>query len=203
LDDLPTPGAWHSIGDLGFDGQGRLLVGMGDGSPYWPKDVGPSRRGQTALVALDLDSPNGKLLRVDPATGHGVPDNPFYVRDQPDSVRSKVLAYGLRNPFRFHVDADSGDIWIGDPGSYMWEELDRVPKTWSAGRGDLNFGWPCYEGGNGDLVKQSAMVTVPACERRFYSQAHPRVAAPDYAVPLQRLGDHRRDRLRGREIPDG
>jgi hypothetical protein len=158
-----------------------LLVGMGDGSPYWPKDIGPSKRGETGLVALDLDSPDGKILRVDPATGRGVRDNPFYDASRPDSVRSKVLAYGLRNPFRFYVDRKSGDVWIGDPGSSFWEELDRIPAKWSVARGDLDFGWPCYEGGNGHLIKQPAMVNVPTCKRRFYSQSHPRVATPAYA----------------------
>src|SRR5207244_9188271 len=68
LDGLPTPGAWHSVGDLAFDADGNLLVGMGDGSPHFPHDIGPTPGGESALDAVDLNSPNGKLLRVDPAT---------------------------------------------------------------------------------------------------------------------------------------
>jgi len=181
LDDLPTPGAWHSVGGLAFDRQGRLIVGMGDGSPYFPRDIGPTKRGETALDALDLDSPNGKILRVDRATGRGVPDNPFYIAGHPNAVRSKILAYGLRNPFRFSVDRRTGDIWIGDPGSSLWEELDEVPARWSNPRRELDFGWPCYEGGSGHLIPQPAMVSVPECKQRFYSSSHPPAAAPVHA----------------------
>jgi glucose/arabinose dehydrogenase len=185
LDDLPTPGAWHSVGGLAFDRQGRLIVGMGDGSPYFPQDIGPTKRGETALVALDLDSPNGKILRVDRDTGRGVPDNPFYVAAHPGAVRSKILAYGLRNPFRFSVDQRTGDIWIGDPGSSFWEELDEVPAHWSDPKRELDFGWPCYEGGSGHLIPQPAMVSVPECKRRFYSSSDPPAAAPMNAYHLK------------------
>jgi glucose/arabinose dehydrogenase len=178
LTGLPTPGAWHSVG--AFDKQGRLLVGMGDGSPYYPGGLGPDKRGLTSLVAQDLDSPNGKILRVDRATGRGVDDNPFYDPAKQDSVRSKVLAYGLRNPFRLSVDPGSGDIWVGDPGSSDWEELDRVPDQWSSPE-ELNFGWPCYEGGRLRSLPQSAMVTVGYCKQHFYSQKEPAVATPAYA----------------------
>jgi glucose/arabinose dehydrogenase len=180
LTGLPTPGAWHSVGGIAFDKHGRLLVGMGDGSPYYPGGLGPDKRGLTSLVAQDLDSPNGKILRIDRVTGRGVGDNPFYDPAKPDSVRSKVLAFGLRNPFRMSVDPDSGDIWVGDPGSSDWEELDRVPDHWSSPQ-ELNFGWPCYEGGRLRSIPQSAMVTVGYCKRHFYSQKEPAVATPAYA----------------------
>lgn len=180
LDGLPTPGAWHSVGDLAFDQEGNLIVGMGDGSPYFPKDIGPTKSGEvSALDALDLDSPNGKLLRVDPETGHGVRGNPYYDAAHPDRVRSKVIADGLRNPFRFSVDPGNGDIWIGDPGSSDWEELDFLPSDADAAQ--RNFGWPCYEGGPDGLLEQSAMVNVPACIRGFYSRSDPPAEAPVYA----------------------
>jgi glucose/arabinose dehydrogenase len=187
LQHLPTPGAWHSIGDIAFDAKGRLIVGMGDGSPYWPHDLNPATGGASALDAQNLDSPNGKLLRVDRNTGRGVADNPFYVSANPNAVRSKVLAFGLRNPFRFSVDPRSGDVWIGDPGSDAWEELDRVPASWSrdSATRELDFGWPCYEGGpDGKLLRQSAMVNVAACRRRFYQQATPAAVAPEYAYHM-------------------
>lgn len=187
LQHLPTPGAWHSIGDIAFDPKGRLIVGMGDGSPYWPHDLNPATGGDSALDAQDLDSPNGKLLRVDRNTGRGVPDNPFYVSAKPDAVRSKVLAFGLRNPFRFSIDSRSGDVWIGDPGSDAWEELDRVPADWSrdSAARELDFGWPCYEGGpNRKLLRQSAMINVAACRRRFYQRASPAAVAPEYAYHM-------------------
>ena len=179
LDDLPSTGAWHSVGDLDFDADGRLLVGMGDGSPYWPKGIGSSPLGRTALRTLDLDSANGKLLRVDPATGLGAPDNPFYDAARPGAIRSKVLAYGLRNPFRFVVDRDLGDLWIADPGSSLWEELNRLPREFSVEGGEANFGWPCYEGGGaGRSIPQPDMRDVPEC-RQLYRQSSQAVAAPE------------------------
>jgi glucose/arabinose dehydrogenase len=177
LDDLPSTGAWHSVGDLDFDSDGRLLVGMGDGSPYWPKSIGSSPLGRTALRTLDLDSANGKVLRIDPATGLGAPDNPFYDAARPDAIRSKVLAYGLRNPFRFVLDRDVGDLWIADPGSSLWEELNRLPDEFSVERGEANFGWPCYEGGAGRSLRQPDMRDVPEC-RELYRLSSPSVAAP-------------------------
>jgi glucose/arabinose dehydrogenase len=184
LEDLPTPGVWHSVGDLDFDADGRLLVGMGDGSPYWPGSINSSPLGRTALRALDLDSANGKVLRVDPATGLGVPDNPFYDAARPDAIRSKVLAYGLRNPFRFVLDRDVGDLWIADPGSSLWEELNRLPDGFSVERGEANFGWPCYEGGgSGRSLRQPDMRDVPQC-RKLYRQSSPPVAAPEVSYHL-------------------
>jgi len=86
-----------------------------------------------------LDSLNGEVLRIDAITGAGLPDNPFYDAANPGRNRSKVWAYGLRNPFRLTVNPVSGEACIGDVGWNTWEEID-------IGKG-ANFGWPCYEGG--------------------------------------------------------
>jgi glucose/arabinose dehydrogenase len=62
----------------------------------------------------------------------------------PAPVRtSGVLAYGLRNPFRFTARPGTNELWIGDVGSGTWEEIDRVADTTSGTA--TNFGWPCYE----------------------------------------------------------
>ena len=137
----------HSGSGLRFDGSGRLLVSLGDGSSY--NDVDPA-----ALHTYDLDSLNGKLLRIDPATGDGVFDNPYYDPTNPGATRSKVLARGFRNPFRFGIEPASGDVYVGDVGWFYWEEVNRVPLVWTNPDLELNFGWPCYEGGSGTLVKQ-------------------------------------------------
>ena len=116
-----------------FGRDGSLFVSSGDGSNY----VGVDHR---ALRAQNLDSLAGKILRIDPITGTGLPDNPFYNASNPNSNRSKVWARGLRNPFRFTVNPDpTGEPFIGDVGWNNWEEINT-------GKG-ANFGWPCYEGG--------------------------------------------------------
>jgi glucose/arabinose dehydrogenase len=118
----------HSIGTVQIGPDGTLYVGSGDGS--WYSFVDPQ-----ALRAQDLESLNGKILRINP-DGTAPVDNPFY--DGTNSNTSKVFAYGLRNPFRFTLDPIIGEPLIGDVGWNDWEEVDR-------GKG-ANFGWPCFEG---------------------------------------------------------
>lgn len=86
---------------------------------------------------------SGSLLRIDPDTGAGVPGNPMYSPSAPASNASRILAHGMRNPFRFAVHPDRGDVWVGDVGQSSWEEVNRVEADPSKVR---NFGWPCNEG---------------------------------------------------------
>ena len=119
----------HTVGTVRFAPDGKLLVGMGDGaSPFFVDPL--------AFRAQNLNYYNGKILRLNP-DGTAPSDNPFY-DGNPNSVRSKVYAYGLRSPYRFGVHPTTGEIIIGDVGHTKWEELNR-------GRA-ANFGWPCYEG---------------------------------------------------------
>jgi glucose/arabinose dehydrogenase len=117
----------HSAGSLVFAPDGNLFVTIGDGSSYLVPDP-------TSFRAQDLDRYQGKILRIKP-DGRAPGDNPF--DDGTQSIRSKVYAYGLRNPFRIGLDA-RGEPYIGDVGSNRFEEINR-------GRG-ANFGWPCWEG---------------------------------------------------------
>ena len=86
----------------------------------------------------DIDNLSGKVLRLDPTTGKGVSDNPFYNGD-PDSNRSKVFYSGVRNPFRFTFDPTTELPVIGDVGWGRWEEVNT-------GAPGSNFGWPYFEG---------------------------------------------------------
>ena len=79
------------------------------------------------------DTLNGTIIRVDPATGAGVATNPCVASTDPNKRR--VLAYGLRNPFRFTTRPGTNELWIGDVGWDTWEEIDRVADT-AARRGD-------------------------------------------------------------------
>lgn len=83
---------------------------------------------------------NGSLLRLDP-DGNALPDNPM--ANSPDPNERRVVAYGLRNPFRMTIRPGTSEVWIGDTGWNSWEEIDWHPSPASS---VVNFGWPCYEG---------------------------------------------------------
>jgi PKD repeat protein len=85
---------------------------------------------------------NGAILRVDPATGDAVPGNPYY--GSAETNASRIIAYGLRNPFRISVRPGTNEVWIGNVGFKAWEEINRISDP-TDGAAE-NFGWPCYEG---------------------------------------------------------
>ena len=105
---------------------------------------GGSLRSQDLQTSGDPVTLDGSLIRVDPDTGNGAPDNPLHASS--DANARRIVAYGFRNPFRLTKDPDNGDIYIGDVGSEYWEEINRLPEP-GAGATVKNFGWPCYEGG--------------------------------------------------------
>ena len=87
---------------------------------------------------------NGALLRVDPATGRGVKNNPDYDAQNPSANASRIVAYGFRNPFRFTFRPGTHEVWVADVGWNTWEEIDRLRRPNI--EPTANFGWPCYEG---------------------------------------------------------
>ncbi len=161
----------HTIGGLAFAPDGTLFVSIGDGASYNDVDVRADR-------VQDIDSLSGKILRIDPITGQGLSDNPFYNND-PDANRSKVYQLGLRNPFRISVDAVTGQLFIGDVGWTKWEEIN------SAGAG-ANFGWPFYEGGNGVSLVQNGYAATQ--EGQDFFDANVPVDASIYALNHQADG---------------
>jgi len=125
----------HNGGLVLFGPDLHLYIGTGDGGGAGD----PERNGQ------DLGSLLGKILRIDPAATAKRPyripaDNPFV---KASGARGEVFAYGLRNPWRFSFDPDTGDLAIGDVGQNSLEEIDYLPL--SAARG-ANFGWSAFEG---------------------------------------------------------
>jgi glucose/arabinose dehydrogenase len=130
---LDQPYANHNGGDVQIGPDGRLYLGLGDGGGG----------GDPLEAGQDLTTPLGALLRIDPlaAEPYGVPDsNPFL--DVDDAVR-EIAAYGLRNPWRFSFDRETGDLWLADVGQDAWEEINRVPFEELLG---ANFGWNLREG---------------------------------------------------------
>ena len=125
----------HNGGDIHFGPDGYLYIGMGDGG----SGGDPNNRAQ------DLTSLLGKMLRIDIDSGglgnYGIPPgNPFIGNP---NASDEIWAYGLRNPWRFSFDRFSGDLFIGDVGQNVWEEIDLQPAV---GGGGENYGWSCMEG---------------------------------------------------------
>jgi len=166
-DGFPILHLSHGVGSLLFGQDGSLLASCGDGASFEGMDNGEVTSGSFSEDALQhgiitpqenvgafraqmINSLNGKILRIDPETGEGVPGNPFYIEEAPQAPQSKVWAMGLRNPFRFslvpfsgsHVlqDGDPGTLLVGDVGWAYWEEINLVDKP------GQNMGWPIYEG---------------------------------------------------------
>ncbi len=131
--EIPDFAPNHNGGNILFGPDGFLYYGMGDGGGGGD----PEETGQDPSDLL------GALLRVDPEGGepYGIPGgNPFA---DGSGGAPEVFAYGLRNPWRFSFDRETGDLWIGDVGQNELEEIDFLPSGVAAG---ANLGWNLFEG---------------------------------------------------------
>ncbi|NNE35069.1 MAG: PKD domain-containing protein, partial [Rhodothermales bacterium] len=177
----------HTIGTLQFGSDGTLLVGAGDGADFTKVDPGglhpscfgaglfPASEDIGAFRSQRLESLAGKILRIDPATGLGLPSNPFYTGNASDN-QSRVWARGVRNPYRFSLrkdgsadpaDGQPGTLFIGDVGWGTWEDLHTSIF------GGENFGWPCYEGPLPHSSYQSQAPAATYCTGGFTHDAPP------------------------------
>lgn len=131
---LPQQQPNHNGGNLSFGPDNMLYVGFGDG-------------GYDMASSQSLNNLYGSILRIDVNTSpYAIPkDNPFNKgQDKCDAGTSsqkcpEVFAYGLRNPWRFSFDKQTGELWVADVGEDTYEEINRV----EAGK---NYGWPSMEG---------------------------------------------------------
>jgi glucose/arabinose dehydrogenase len=132
---IDQPYANHNGGNVAFGPDGHLYIGMGDGGSQGD----PENRSQNLQQLL------GKMLRIDPRPAGGKPygipqDNPFVGRAD---ARPEIWAYGLRNPWRWSFDRETGDLWIGDVGGGEREEIDFQPAS---SKGGEDYGWNLIEG---------------------------------------------------------
>ena len=161
---VDQPFANHNGGHLLYGPDGYLYLGFGDGGLAGD----PNLNGQNKGSLL------GDLLRIDVGESGPYaipPDNP-YADGGPGGERPEVWASGLRNPWRFHFDRATGDLWIADVGQNLYEEVNVQP----AGVGGLNYGWNLYEGSH-----------------HFPSLAPAAVPAPGFTFPVAEY-DHNEGR---------
>ena len=129
---ISPPSTGHTGGHLAFGPDGYLYIALGDGA----SGSGVGYAGQDTLTLP------GSILRIDVDKGlpYAIPaDNPFVGND---AGLDEIWAYGLRHPWHFSFDRQTGDLYIGDVGEYRWEEVNFQPVT---SQGGENYGWPIWE----------------------------------------------------------
>ena len=194
-DGIPVIMASHGAGSLVFGTDGSLLASFGDQGSFTGPDPG-SHPDTYFVQALEdgiisekenigayksqlVDNLNGKILRIDPVSGEGMPGNPFYDPENPNSAKSKVYTLGIRNAFRFIKipntglhDPNAGEpgiLIVGEVGSSFWEEINIIRN------GGENLGWPIFEGNyrnwqfqNFEVPNMDAPNLIPdSCEQEF------------------------------------
>jgi glucose/arabinose dehydrogenase len=130
--EVPQPFSNHNGGALIFGPDGYLYVGLGDGGSRGDPRGNDQNTGTLlgSILRLDVDGVAGDRNYAIP------PDNPFV--GDPDS-RDEIWAFGMRNPWRISFDRQTDDLWAGDVGQNVWEEVDVIV----AGG---NYGWNVTEG---------------------------------------------------------
>ena len=182
----------HSIGSMAFGSDGALYVSGGDGASFnftdWGQDGNPvnpcgdppgppgtnltpptaqggALRSQDHRTTTDPYTLDGAVLRLNPDTGAAMAGNPLGFSS--DANARRIVAHGLRNPFRLTVRPGTNDVWAGDVGWNNWEEVNQLGSVT-----DLtvdNFGWPCYEGDGRQSGYDGANLTV--CENLYSAGA--------------------------------
>ncbi len=143
--EVEQPFANHNGGQIAFGADGFLYIALGDGGG----GTDPRGNGQNLNTLL------GKILRIDvEASGqnemYSIPaDNPF-AGQRPNDIREEIWAYGLRNPWRFSFDQETGELWVADVGHSRREEIDLVLPG-------ANLGWNIMEG--------NLCLSTPGCDR--------------------------------------
>ncbi len=139
LMEIDHPQMNHNGGQILFGKDGYLYISLGDGGNA--NDVGEGHNPETGN-GQDTFTLLGKILRIDvnnktSLRNYGIPaDNPF--SDGKNGLK-EIYAYGFRNPWRMSFDTETGNLYVGDAGQNIWEEIDKVEKG-------KNYGWNLKEG---------------------------------------------------------
>ncbi|MEY4672907.1 MAG: hypothetical protein RL148_691 [Planctomycetota bacterium] len=147
LGPIAQPYTNHNGGCLQFGPDGYLYIGTGDGGSAGD----PSCNAQNPqsllgkMLRIDVDNPNSRIPATNPFVGN-------------TAYRGEIWSIGLRNPWRFTFDRDTGDMWIADVGQNALEEVHFAPGTSAGGE---NYGWKIMEGTN--CYSTTACTAPPAC----------------------------------------
>jgi glucose/arabinose dehydrogenase len=153
----------HGPGSVLFGADGQLYVTIGDGTSYNQTDA-------RTLRVQDIGNLSGKVLRINPDTGEGLADNPFWDGNG-NANQSKVFALGVRNGFR-SVIGPAGQLVVADVGWNTYEEVNIVTKG-------ANLGWPYFEGSAAGVPQQTGGYKDLAAAQAFYAAGTP-TTAPSY-----------------------
>ncbi len=190
---VPQPFGNHKGGELAFGPDGYLYLGLGDGGAGGD----PYNSGQNLSRLL------AKMLRIDVNArtqvgdgdrahelNYGIPrDNPF-VTDT--NARPEIFAYGLRNPWRYSFDRQTGALWVGDVGQDLWEEVDIVTNGG-------NYGWSIREGlHHFKDGPAGAKYSEPVMEYPHRPNLQSQAMFPDHSIGLCIIGGYV---YRGKEFP--
>jgi Ca2+-binding RTX toxin-like protein/glucose/arabinose dehydrogenase len=204
----------HSQGQLQFGPDGALYASAGDGAAFgftdWGQDGNPlnpcgdppggvgavltpptaqggSLRAQDLRVGGDPVSLDGSVIRVNPDNGAALPTNPLF--SDPDPNARRIIAHGLRNPFRIAFRPGTSELWVGDVGLGRWEEINRLTNVLGTVE---NGGWPCYEGPASPPSWQHAGIGIctdlyaegpSAVHAPYFSYSHSSKLVPDETCP--------------------
>jgi len=189
--EVQQPFSNHKGGELAFGPDGYLYLGLGDGG----EGDDPFGSGQSTATLL------AKMLRIDvnsrsmTGTGkrqhelpYGIPsDNPFAQEKDMGNrgAQKEIYAYGFRNPWRYSWDRQTGDLWVGDVGQDLWEEVDLVTKG-----GD--YGWSVREGAHHFKPgPPGAQYIDPVMEYPHRPNLLPESLFPDHSIGLRVIGVNR------------
>jgi glucose/arabinose dehydrogenase len=201
----------HSVGDLLFGSEGNLWASGGEGASFTKVDWGqygypevnpcadppsnvvggieepPDSEGG-ALRSQNPQKLGGKLIRIDPETGEGVPGNPLFATLGASENERRIVGKGFRNPFRFALDPVTKEVYVDNVGSSIYEEIDRFSPSPSQ---LFNSGWPCYEGPEkrelyefrGLTVCEDLYNTPGSTSQPFYYYSHESGVTPEDQCP--------------------
>jgi glucose/arabinose dehydrogenase len=194
---VPQPFSNHKGGELCFGPDGYLYLGLGDGG----NGGDPFGSGQNTSTLL------AKMLRIDVNSRatvgrgarqhqlpYGIPsDNPFvHEPDINSGARKEIFAYGLRNPWRYSFDRETGDLWVGDVGQDLWEEVDLVTNGG-------NYGWSVREGAHPFKPgPPGAQYVEPVMEYTHRQNLQSQGMFPDHSIGLCVIGGYV---YRGKKFP--
>lgn len=200
---IPIAAQGHGAGALLFGEDGSLLVSTGDGNSHsccyngegpipsagyddisFQDGVLSENELLGAFRSQFIGGLNGKILRINPETGEGIANNPFYLEGEAELPQSMVWALGFRNPYRMTIrpgtgygsleDGHPGIIFLSDVGETKWEEINIIRESGG------NYGWPIFEGPNlhelgyADLITDNPLAPNPlfdntTCDQEFFS----------------------------------